>query len=49
MNIEDVNDKDYLQDLTKSDWLYTKDKIQIGQFLKYGFIPYNDHGFVETK
>ena len=49
MNIRDINDDNYLWWLAnESNFLDTKDKIYINQYLKYGFIPYNDYGF-QTK
>ncbi len=45
-NIEEINDNDYIKELLKWEGLKQKERTYFIQFLKYGFIPYNDHGFV---
>jgi hypothetical protein len=42
MNIEDVDDMNYLYWITSEDSYFNKeDKVLIKKFIRYGFIPYN--------
>jgi len=50
MSIKDINDNDYLKWLLEdSNILNKRDRIWIKQFIKYGYIPHNDHGFIDIK
>lgn len=40
-SIYDIDDKQYLEWLTNSDFLDRTTKVKINQFIKYGYIPFN--------
>jgi len=48
MNIKDVNDEKYLWWVVHESNVHVKYKIWVKQYMKYGFIPVNDHGFIES-
>jgi hypothetical protein len=43
MKISEINDNNYLNWLVNQPSLHKDLKIKIGQFLRYGFIPYNSY------
>jgi hypothetical protein len=50
MSINDINDNDYLKWLLADPNVMGKgDRVWIKQYLKYGFIPHNDHGFIDIE
>jgi hypothetical protein len=49
INIKDVDDSDYLYWILNNSGINIKYKIWIKQYMKYGFIPVNDHGFIDEK
>jgi uncharacterized protein (DUF3820 family) len=49
MNIKDVNDEKYLWWVVHESNINVKYKIWVKQYMKYGFIPVNDHGFIDKQ
>ena len=50
MSIGHINDNDYLKWLLENPNVLNKgDRVWIKQYLKYGFIPHNDYGFIDIE